>query len=562
MIPVKDTFGKVTEIPALSSFWLTSAVMFPPTSSGSSGEAPAAVTTTPVPKMAVLPYLPGRAFLTLPNLNRREYLAFISHDLSQILKMDFHTFWSQVLFDQSLVQFLDTFLKFHERSYTTGADEGGKRREVDDCAELEYEIFRRVLVVMVRLSRPKESDVDHWGREAYEQRVMKEGGVLTIPRLMDMCALFGKDNSGLVERIIKDSLDNSGTTLQQEVGQVAGKTKEILGKIEFDVASKTPHLRRELSGDTSFHAEPVKLSNGSSSSSTSPTPTSSSSSSSSVGERKKGDPMCEMKLAEVLELHHYLLDIFKTVGSLVENSPGRVSVAFGEGDFLRSGISCYNKVLPTMFGTWKGVEAQHDESQTRRFVIRHSHLRKTILDTCNVLLDRYYFEVIKSQVKAFTATVSSRRTSSQGRGPSSRSSSTSSTSSTSGSAVTSRSASDNTLLETLFGILMEALEYEADRDGEFSHGHSFFTDFEREHSLTRKLIVLKSLIRETEKEDDPRMEFVLKSLAQVAPSLNDLPPPPPPGSVPMSSSSKAATTPSSTQKVKFEFLWCVLKWPS
>ena len=62
--------------------------------------------------------------------------------------------------------------------------------------------------------------------------------------------------------------------------------------------------------------------------------------------------------------------------------------------------------------------------------------------------------------------------------------------------MSGRSPSDNALLEVLFGILMEAIEYEGERAREGVHGHSFFADFERESSLTRKLIVLKSQIRD------------------------------------------------------------------
>lgn len=77
------------------------------------------------PNLTFVPYLPSDNYVTdnIVNSDSNEVLNALDADLSALLKKRYHEFWSTVLFDESFLKFLDSFLRYFKRNYdTTGGE--------------------------------------------------------------------------------------------------------------------------------------------------------------------------------------------------------------------------------------------------------------------------------------------------------------------------------------------------------------------------------------------------------------------------------------------------------
>eukprot|EP00418_Pyrodinium_bahamense_P008104 CAMPEP_0179104658 /NCGR_PEP_ID=MMETSP0796-20121207/48563_1 /TAXON_ID=73915 /ORGANISM="Pyrodinium bahamense, Strain pbaha01" /LENGTH=723 /DNA_ID=CAMNT_0020802615 /DNA_START=44 /DNA_END=2211 /DNA_ORIENTATION=- len=139
---------------------------------------------------------------------RLEYLQMLSEQLQQVLKMRFHVFWSQVIYDPQLRRCLDSYLRFSLRAHDVEESAGGAaatNASQDPMAVEERkvagEISRRVLAVFLRLSRPQETSHDFisdakFGELIYEHRIFD------VPKLVDLCSIYGDSNRSTVTKIV------------------------------------------------------------------------------------------------------------------------------------------------------------------------------------------------------------------------------------------------------------------------------------------------------------------------------------------------------------------------
>jgi len=417
LISRKDPLGKMVEYPAFSKFW--------------------------VQKLQLLSYLPSRAFKELPTLNRREYLGFISEDLSSLLKMPFHVFWSQVAFDSGVQRFLDSFFRFRDRPF----DSEGVQTALDDCQGLENEIARRVLMITLRLSCVNESKQDYWKPSDYS-KVIQDHGLLGIPRLMDVCSLYSKDNGEVVEEILNNCFDNL-TFLQYQSAEYAEKTAAVLKRLYDHVHLKSPALRTRSAPQSAQLLSDFN---------------------------KKEKSLTDFKPLELLDLHRYLLDIAFTLNSFFTFSP-QGAHEFGASSLPNQLIFCYNHTLPIIIASWNSLPI--DSEQDLLFQIRNAKIRKLLLSAVDRILDRHYFEPLKILLRK----TASNRTANDPRARGKREQ------------PTTRKSTGGDLLDSLFSLLTASFEEESDR--EKTEDHSFFKDFERHHGITQKLVVLRALVIET-----------------------------------------------------------------
>jgi hypothetical protein len=77
--------------------------------------------------------------------DRADILGYVCEDLGALLRLDFVRFWSQVLHDDSLFKFLDTYLWYARHEGRAGSGAGG------DLADVHAKIRRRVFLTIVRM---------------------------------------------------------------------------------------------------------------------------------------------------------------------------------------------------------------------------------------------------------------------------------------------------------------------------------------------------------------------------------------------------------------------------
>eukprot|EP00930_Biecheleria_cincta_P003223 TRINITY_DN104156_c0_g1_i1.p1 TRINITY_DN104156_c0_g1~~TRINITY_DN104156_c0_g1_i1.p1 ORF type:complete len:752 (+),score=213.40 TRINITY_DN104156_c0_g1_i1:135-2390(+) len=167
--------------------------------------------------LGLLPFMPSDNVGALEELPedldpaaRLEYLQLFSKQLERLLRMKFHIFWSQVLYDPQLSRCLDSYLRFCYRSHDLmGADQdalearaamaGAQAAEEEEYAT--KEISRRVLQLLVRLSRPQESSHDYISHDKFAQ-IIYEKHIFDVPKLIDICTIYGDTNRNTVTKMV------------------------------------------------------------------------------------------------------------------------------------------------------------------------------------------------------------------------------------------------------------------------------------------------------------------------------------------------------------------------
>eukprot|EP00448_Togula_jolla_P018886 CAMPEP_0170570604 /NCGR_PEP_ID=MMETSP0224-20130122/1202_1 /TAXON_ID=285029 /ORGANISM="Togula jolla, Strain CCCM 725" /LENGTH=743 /DNA_ID=CAMNT_0010892899 /DNA_START=15 /DNA_END=2246 /DNA_ORIENTATION=+ len=174
-----------------------------------------------VSKLDIMPFLPtdnvdlAEAPEDVEVLERLEYLRTLDGQLRKLLRMKFHVFWSQVIYDGQLRRCLDSYLRFSLRSHDIALDsEARAAGEVcgeDLLAEEERgvarEISRRMLAVLVRLSRPQESPRDFLSEAKYAE-LIHSLSIFDVPKLIDICAIYGDSNRILVTKLVHSVFKN------------------------------------------------------------------------------------------------------------------------------------------------------------------------------------------------------------------------------------------------------------------------------------------------------------------------------------------------------------------
>ncbi|CAE7516311.1 ASCC2 [Symbiodinium natans] len=130
---------------------------------------------------------------------RLKYLETLNEKLEKLLRSKFHVFWSQVIFDQSVSRFVDSYLRFCLRAHDLeGLEDSGASAEEQAVTK---EVSRRMLQLLVRLSRPQESPSDYLSQDKFAQ-VILESQVFDVPKIIDICVIYGDANRSTVTKIV------------------------------------------------------------------------------------------------------------------------------------------------------------------------------------------------------------------------------------------------------------------------------------------------------------------------------------------------------------------------
>ncbi|XP_075685878.1 activating signal cointegrator 1 complex subunit 2 [Rhinoderma darwinii] len=147
-----------------------------------------------------------------------ERVDFILKDLKWLLALPHDLFWCQVIYDESLQKCLDSFLSLAPRRYD---------RHIPFPPVVQHvqaQLHRHVFLAFLRMSTHKESK-DHYINPSLFGEILYNNFLFDIPKLLDICVLFGKGNSTLLQKMIGNifqqqpsyyqDLDDIVPTLQQ-----------------------------------------------------------------------------------------------------------------------------------------------------------------------------------------------------------------------------------------------------------------------------------------------------------------------------------------------------------
>ena len=172
MIPVNKQNGLHKEAPAIHKVWLEARSW----------------TRYEVPEAAEI-HLPGAEDSWLSSAS------ILSSELSWLLRLPCHSFWSQLCHDESLARWLaemmETFPREHDRpAWWTVA-----------VREAHNKILQKLFLVHVRICTYKESSQDFFSPE-YWGDLLQEKSVVGLPRILDMCVLFAPCNKSITSKMV------------------------------------------------------------------------------------------------------------------------------------------------------------------------------------------------------------------------------------------------------------------------------------------------------------------------------------------------------------------------
>ncbi|KFO22654.1 activating signal cointegrator 1 complex subunit 2-like [Fukomys damarensis] len=127
-----------------------------------------------------------------------EYLeraTFIAKDLDWLLALPHDKFWCQVIFDETLQKCLDSYLRYVPRKFDKWV------APIPEVAEMQKQLHRSVFLTFLRMSTHKESK-DHFISSSAFGEILYNNFLFDIPKILDLCVLFGKGNSTLLQKMI------------------------------------------------------------------------------------------------------------------------------------------------------------------------------------------------------------------------------------------------------------------------------------------------------------------------------------------------------------------------
>ncbi|XP_072443474.1 activating signal cointegrator 1 complex subunit 2 isoform X1 [Chiloscyllium punctatum] len=120
---------------------------------------------------------------------------FIANDLDWLLALPHDKFWCQVIFDETMQKCLDSFLHYTPRQYDEFVNPNPAVEEV------QKHLHRSVFMIFLRMSTHKESKEHFITPEAFGE-IIYDGFLFDIPKIFDLCVIFGKGNAVLLKKMI------------------------------------------------------------------------------------------------------------------------------------------------------------------------------------------------------------------------------------------------------------------------------------------------------------------------------------------------------------------------
>lgn len=164
---------------------------------------------------SLIPYLPqddavaaglGAHEGGIDAMETQQVADLLNEELGKLLKMQPLEFWKTVTMDHTIEVSLDSYLQYRRRWYDLHVNEKGK--PLAGVIVGDQELHRRVFMVLYRMSSNLEhgssSTSDDLSPEKHAEIAYKRQ-LFDIPKLLDICAIYGHDNAVLTQRLVSNA---------------------------------------------------------------------------------------------------------------------------------------------------------------------------------------------------------------------------------------------------------------------------------------------------------------------------------------------------------------------
>uniref|UniRef100_A0A0D9VQX9 CUE domain-containing protein n=1 Tax=Leersia perrieri TaxID=77586 RepID=A0A0D9VQX9_9ORYZ len=127
--------------------------------------------------------------------------------LAALLRAKPREFWRQVAQNTSLHEFLDSYLQFRHRWYDL--PHRAPKGTVAGLVVGELELCRRVFMVLYRISSNKDPGAGRGESLSMTEHaaLLQEKRLLDLPKLLDICAIYGHDNGILTSSLVRNAIN-------------------------------------------------------------------------------------------------------------------------------------------------------------------------------------------------------------------------------------------------------------------------------------------------------------------------------------------------------------------
>ncbi|XP_066510920.1 activating signal cointegrator 1 complex subunit 2-like [Hoplias malabaricus] len=271
-----------------------------------------------------------------------EQAQFISDDLEWLLSLPHDTFWCQVVFDESLQKCLDSYL----RNCPRGTDSCFS--SCPAVAEMQRSLHRSVFMVFLRMATHKESK-ENFITPAVFGEIIYDNFLFDIPKILDLCVLFGRGNSQLLHKMIEN-------VFTQQPSYYSDLNETVPSVIQvFDTILQKCGLQSEEAGAN----EPLKL---------------------NTHPRRNTMNITEEDLSDLV---YYLCDTCTTIHSFLDIFPEACST-FHQHGFLSRLSSFYETAVPDL--EQAVAKRNFDKCLQEDLWKRVCHARRRMVEITHLLL--------------------------------------------------------------------------------------------------------------------------------------------------------------------------------
>ncbi|XP_038646356.1 activating signal cointegrator 1 complex subunit 2 isoform X2 [Scyliorhinus canicula] len=268
---------------------------------------------------------------------------FIVGDLDWLLALPHDKFWCQVIFDESLQKCLDSFLRYTPRQYDESANPNPA------VAEMQRRLHRCVFMTYLRMSTHKESKEHFITPEAFGE-IIYDGFLFDIPKIFDLCVIFGKGNAALLKKMIENIFNqqpNYFNDLNETVPTILQVCSSICEKCGLRMENHS-HGPQKIDAQT-------KVS------------------------------LMDMPVQEFKDILLYLCDTCTTLFAFLEVFP-EASRTIQKHDFIHGLATFYEIIVPELEDTIK--KRRFDEISLQNDLWRRlSHSRKKMIETFHLIIN-------------------------------------------------------------------------------------------------------------------------------------------------------------------------------
>ncbi|XP_012675795.2 activating signal cointegrator 1 complex subunit 2 [Clupea harengus] len=272
-----------------------------------------------------------------------EQAQFISEDLDWLLSLPHDKFWCQVVFDESLQRCLDSYLRYAPRTLDTAQPVSSPA-----VADMERCVHRSVFMVFLRMATHKESKENFITPEVFGE-IIYNNFLFDIPKMMDLCVLFGKGNAQLLHKMI-ENIFTQQPCYYGDLNETVPSILQVLG---------TVLERCGLQSEGATASEPLKL-----------------------GSHDRPTSMT-MPQKDLVDLIVYMCDTCTTLHAFLDIFPEACETFHSHGVLSRL-TSFYEMVVPDLEKALR--KRNFDKSVQEDLWSRLCHSRKRMVEIAHLLL--------------------------------------------------------------------------------------------------------------------------------------------------------------------------------